>query len=69
MEIVRDGTGKTFKTQDNEKWLAVTRPIVEAFFHARFFLEMAVIYGRELETPRTLPTGWAAFLYLYDLRE
>ena len=69
MQIVRDGTGKTFEPEHNRRWLEVTRPILEAFFHARFFLEMAVIYGKKLETaPRFLPSGWAALLYLYDLR-
>jgi hypothetical protein len=67
--ISRAGTGKVFKLDDNGDWLNVTRPIVEAFFHARFFLEMAVRYGRTLNTPPTmLPSGWAAFLYLYNLR-
>jgi hypothetical protein len=67
--IVEEGTGKVFKSEDNQNWLAVTRPILEAFFHARFFLEMAVKYGHELQAPpNTLPSGWAAFLYLYDLR-
>jgi hypothetical protein len=43
--------------------------MLEAFFHARYFLEMAVKYGRELELPPTLlPSGWAALLYLYNLR-
>jgi hypothetical protein len=69
MQIVRDGTGKIFTPAHNANWPEVTRPIVEAFFHARFFLEVAVRYGRELEYPPTrLPDGWAAFLYLYDLR-
>ena len=69
MSIVRDGTGKTFAIEDNKNWLAATRPIVEAFFHARYFLEMALKYGRELQSPpRMLPSGWAAFLYLYNLR-
>ena len=27
----------------NENWLHHTRPITEAFFHARFMLEMAVL--------------------------
>jgi hypothetical protein len=46
-----------------------SRPIVEAFLHARYFLEMAVRYGRELKaTPMPLPSGLAALLYLYDLR-
>ncbi|HTP49195.1 MAG TPA: hypothetical protein VMK42_00730 [Anaeromyxobacteraceae bacterium] len=58
-----------FQIADNERWCEVTRPMLEAFFHARFFLEMAVRYGYELEAPpRSLPSGWAAFLYLYDLR-
>jgi hypothetical protein len=30
----------------------VTRPIIEAFTHARYFLEMAVKYGAELDAPR-----------------
>ena len=69
LHIVRGGTGKTFAEEDNKNWLAVTRPIVEAFFHARYFLEIAVQYGKELEfPPRTLPSGWAALLYLYNLR-
>ena len=69
MSIVRDGTGKTFTIEDNKSWLAATRPIVEAFFHARYFLEMALKYGRELQfPPERLPSGWAALLYLYDLR-
>jgi hypothetical protein len=69
LRIVREGTGKTFTQEDNRNWLAVTRPIVEAFVHARYFLEMAVQYGKQLEfPPRTLPSGWAALLYLYNLR-
>jgi len=68
-EIVRDGTGKTFQPSDNERWTEVTRPIVEAFFHARYFLEMVCRYGRELtEPPTPLPSGWAAVLCLYGLR-
>lgn len=67
--IIRAGTGKTFEPEQSGRWLEVTRPIVEAFFHARYFLEMAVRYGRELERPPLqLPSGWAAFLYLYNLR-
>jgi len=69
MKIVQEGTGKTFKRADNRNWLVVTRPILEAFFHARYLLEMAVKYGKELEyPPNSLPSGWAALLYLYNLR-
>jgi hypothetical protein len=69
MRIVGEGTDKNFELDDNARWLEVTRPIVEAFFHARYFLEMAVRYGKELATPpRLLPSGWASFLYLFGLR-
>jgi hypothetical protein len=69
MQIVREGTGKEFGLSDNANWLAVTRPILEAFFHARYFLEMVCRYGKELHsTPEVLPSGWAAVLSLFDLR-
>ncbi len=68
-EIVAEGTGREFAMEVNQRWTAETRPILEAFFHARFFLEMACKYGRELElAPTMLPSGWAALLYLYDMR-
>lgn len=69
LRIVSEGTETTFELDHNNRWLEVTRPIVEAFFHSRYFLEMAVNYGRELTAaPRLLPSGWAALLYLYQLR-
>lgn len=69
VQIVAEGTGKTFEMEHNQRWLAETRPILEAFFHARLMLEMAVKYGRELDlAPQMLPSGWAALLYLFDLR-
>jgi hypothetical protein len=68
-KIVKEGTGKQFKDEHNRRWLAETRPILEAFFHARTMLEFAIQYGRQLDAaPTTLPSGWAAVLYLYDLR-
>jgi len=69
VRIVSEGTNKVFAPEHNQYWLDVTRPIVEAFFHSRYFLEMAVRYGRQLSAaPRSLPSGWAALLYLYQLR-
>lgn len=68
-QIVKQGTGRRFKTEDNARWLDATRPMLEAFFHARYFLEMVCKYGRELdELPQPMPSGWAAVLYLYGLR-
>jgi len=69
MEIVRQGTGHEIDRSDNDNWTAVTRPMVEAFLHAHYFLEMACKYGKELSSsPQVMPTGWAAVLYLFNLR-
>jgi len=68
LEIVEAGTGKKLKDEDNARWMEVTRPILEAFFHARFFLEMAVRYSDLQEPPQMLPSGYAALLYLFGLR-
>jgi hypothetical protein len=68
LEIVERGTGRRFAPEDNRNWSEVTRPILEAFFHARFFLEMAVRYAHLEEPPSPLPSGYAALLYLYGLR-
>lgn len=46
LDIVRATTGKEFVPEHNARWAEVTRPIVEAFFHARYFVEMAVRYAR-----------------------
>jgi hypothetical protein len=68
-QIVREGTGEQFSPEVNQRWPEATRPILEAFFHARYFLEMVCKYGKELnEPPDSLPSGWAAVLYLYGLR-
>ena len=68
-KIVANGTGKKFETSHNADWLQHTRPMIEAFFHARYFLEMAVKYAEALnKPPQMLPSGWAAMLYLFNLR-
>ncbi len=68
-KVIAEGTGLTFDLEDNKRWLEVTSPMLEAFFHARYMVEMAVKYGRELDDPpSTLPSGWAALLTLYKLR-
>jgi len=68
-EIVAHGTGIEFQPEHNSDWLRYTRPLVEAFLHAKYFVEMMVKYGQEMETsPRCLPSGWAAVLVLFNLR-
>ena len=71
-EIVKQGTGHAFEHAHNRDWLLRARPMVEAFFHAKFMLEMGVKHGELMkdweEPPQMLDSGWAAFLYLYNLR-
>lgn len=67
--IVAGGTGKTFEMEMNRRWDDETRPLLEAFFHALYFLGMVIKYAEKLEEPpQMLPSGWAAVLYLYNLR-
>lgn len=69
INIITDGTGKKFDITHNKDWLHHTRPIVEAFFHAKYMLEMVCKYAKELSAPpQMLPSGWASVLYLYNLR-
>lgn len=69
LTIVKEGTEKEFQLEHNQEWLRHTRPILEALFHAQYFLRMACKYGGELkEVPQVMPSGWAALLYLYNLR-
>ncbi len=69
VEILAEGTNKKWEAGDNRRWAYETRPLLEAFFHARYFLEMACRYGQRLtRATNTLPSGWAAVLYLYDWR-
>ena len=67
--IISEGTGKSFDTAHNTHWHEETRPILEAYFHAGTMLKLAIQYGKEIEKPpQMLPSGWAALLYLYNLR-
>lgn len=68
-KIFQEGTSTSFTLADNDRWLEATRPIIEAFFHAKYFLEMAIKYGKEMDKATgSLPSGWAAFLYFYNMR-
>lgn len=69
MEIISQGTDKNFDLSCNQNWGTCTRPILEAFFHAREMLNFCIKYGKTLsKAPSSLPSGWAAVLYLYNLR-
>lgn len=69
MNIVKDGTNKRWRKADNRSWDKINRPMIEAYFHARFFLEMMYRYGKKFKkAPIIAPSGWAALLYLYNMR-
>ena len=68
-QIIADGTGRKFEMEHNTNWSQHTRPIVEAFLHSKYFWEMMIKYGHELDSaPAILPDGWAAILELYSQR-
>jgi hypothetical protein len=67
--IIKDGTNRAFEISHNRDWIRQTRPIIEAYFHAKYMLDMAIKYGQNMEAaPSLLPSGWAALLYLYNMR-
>lgn len=69
MKIIGEGTGKQFAFEHNQRWLEETRPILEAFWHAKYMLEQAVKYADTYEEPpRLLQSGVAGLLYLYNWR-
>lgn len=68
-EIVDEAISKEFKDDTNPNWLKETRPILEGFWHCKYFLEQMISAAKEVESaPEVLPSGWAAVLYLYNLR-
>ena len=69
LQIVGEGIGRTFEMDLNDRWIEENRPILEAFFHARMILHLAVKHAKTLDKPpRELASGWAAVLYLFRLR-
>ena len=67
--IFEEGTGKKFYREHNKEWEKHTRPMLEAFFHAKYFLDMTVKFGKKFdEAPELLDFGWAGLLSFYGLR-
>jgi hypothetical protein len=68
--IIDEALGKEFDWETtNPKWLAETLPVLQAFWHSKYFLEQMIVAADEIDiAPQILPSGWAAVLYLYDLR-
>lgn len=70
LKIIAEGaSGRNWKLEDNQNWDAVCRPMLEAFFHSKYFLRMAIKYGKQYDSaPPMLHSGWAALLELYEIR-
>lgn len=69
LQIIHEGTGISFDFTHNQNWARHTRPIIEAYFHAREMATLMVKYGSQLDyAPNFLPSGWGAILYLYRIR-
>jgi len=70
LDIVENGAKQKFSWETtNKNWAAETQPILEAFFHAHYFLKLICQYAEQLEyAPCQLPSGWAVVLYLYNTR-
>jgi hypothetical protein len=67
--IVEAGTAHQFSKTTNANWEAETKPVLEAFWHTKYFINMMVKYAKELETvERLVQPGMAAVLYLFELR-
>lgn len=68
-KIINSGTNKKFNIRRNDNWLKHTQPMLDAFYHAKYFLEMIIKYGNTLnKSPECLPSGWALVLCLYNMR-
>jgi hypothetical protein len=54
----------------NEHWLKYARPIAEAFWHTKFFLEMLADAGLGIKfvPAGVIPFNWAAILSLYQIQ-
>jgi hypothetical protein len=67
--IVAAGTTHQMSAPTNQNWEAETKPILEAFWHTKYFINMMVKYAKELETVEMpMQPGMAAVLYLFELR-
>jgi len=67
--IKKGASGIKWVPEHNQRWEEVCEPMVNAFLHAKYFLEMAVKYGKKYdEAPNVMDSGWAALLELYNIR-
>jgi hypothetical protein len=51
-QILEAGTAHQFSETTNANWESETTPVLEAFWHTKYFIQMMVKYAKELETVR-----------------
>jgi hypothetical protein len=70
LQIISEGaTGMSWELEHNQEWDKICRPFIEAFFHSKYFLELAIKYGQKYDSlPSMIDSGWAALLELYEIR-
>jgi hypothetical protein len=69
VQIFEAGTKRQFSATTNENWEAETKPILEAFWHTKYFIKMMVKYAKDFEkVEMPMQPGMAAVLYLFELR-
>ena len=66
-KILKEGTGREFSMADNRRWVEAAAPTIEAFQHARFFLDMACRYTPPPPAETAMDSGWAALRSLYEI--
>ena len=67
--IIDLGLAKDFTDSTNDNWLSETQPLVEAFWHTKFFVTQMKSSAVSLEPlQKFCLTFGAAVLYLYGLR-
>ena len=70
MAITQRALSTNFDDDTNANWLREALPLTQAFWHSKYFLEQMISAADHLDEapPQILPSGWAAVLYLYNLR-
>lgn len=69
LQVLEGNLDKEFHIKMNKDWVNETKDLTLAFLHAKYFLEMAVKSGKELESaPQIMPSGWAAVTTLFCIR-
>lgn len=67
-DIVRQALSEPWELAHNFAWAEKTRPIVEAAFHTRQFVQATLAVSADKSVPNMLSADWAITLYLWGLR-